>query len=134
KPHHRRGRVQLIYGPGGSTALRNKLGQKNCELSAEDILRICDTFLKFEETEQSKILPNAAFGYWKVTVERPLRLKGIDGERAYAPKEIKTLKERGERAQAAPPVITKIHKLGRAEPDALRGLFEATIGDKRCVV
>ena len=28
----------------------------------------------FEETEQSKIFPNKAFGYWKVTVERPLRL------------------------------------------------------------
>jgi type I restriction enzyme M protein len=30
--------------------------------------------LKCEETEQSKIFPNAAFGYWKVTVEHPLRL------------------------------------------------------------
>ena len=30
--------------------------------------------MSFEETEQSKIFPNAAFGYWKVTVERPLRL------------------------------------------------------------
>src|SRR5207249_1872957 len=47
----------------------------NCELSAEDIQRICDTFLKFEESEQSKIFPNAAFGYWKITVERPLRLR-----------------------------------------------------------
>ncbi|HML26765.1 MAG TPA: SAM-dependent DNA methyltransferase, partial [Methanomethylovorans sp.] len=32
------------------------------------------TFLSFEGSEQSKIFPNAAFGYWKVTVERPLRL------------------------------------------------------------
>lgn len=39
------------------------------------------------------IFPNAAFGYWKVTVERPLRLKGIDPDRAYTPKEIKELKE-----------------------------------------
>lgn len=31
-------------------------------------------FLAFEETAQSKIFPNAAFGYWKVKVERPLRL------------------------------------------------------------
>ena len=31
-------------------------------------------FLAFEETEQSKIFENAALGYWKVTVERPLRL------------------------------------------------------------
>lgn len=34
-----------------------------------------EVFLAFEETEQSKIFLNAAFGYWKVTVERPLRLK-----------------------------------------------------------
>ena len=34
-----------------------------------------DTFLAFKETEQSKIFDNAAFGYWKVTVERPLRLR-----------------------------------------------------------
>src|SRR6185503_3816154 len=54
--------------------LRKNMGKKNCELSADDIQRICDTFLKFEETPQSKTFPNAAFGYWKVKVERPLRL------------------------------------------------------------
>ena len=32
----------------------------------------------------------------------------------------------------APPVIRKIHKTGKADP--LRGLFEATIKGKRCVV
>jgi type I restriction enzyme M protein len=53
--------------------VRKNLGKKNCELSDDDIQRICDTFLAFEESEQSKIFPNAAFGYWKVTVERPLR-------------------------------------------------------------
>ena len=47
---------------------------KNCELSADDVERIADNFLGFKETEHSKIFPNAAFGYWKVTVERPLRL------------------------------------------------------------
>jgi type I restriction enzyme M protein len=34
-----------------------------------------EAFLAFEETEQSKIFPNKAFGYWKITVERPLRLR-----------------------------------------------------------
>ncbi len=29
-------------------------------------------FLDFEETEQSKIFPNEAFGFWKATVERLL--------------------------------------------------------------
>jgi len=74
KPEHRRGRVQLIDATGWFNPLRKNLGKKNCELSEEDLARICDTFLAFEETEQSKVFPNAAFGYWKVTVERPLRL------------------------------------------------------------
>ena len=93
KPEHRKGKVQLIDATQWFKPLRKNLGKKNCELSDDDIQRICDTFLAFEETEQSKIFPNAAFGYWKVTVERPLRLKGIDPNRAYTPKEIKALKE-----------------------------------------
>jgi type I restriction enzyme M protein len=133
KPAHRRGKVQLIDATAWFKPLRKNLGKKNCELSPEDIQRICDTFLAFEESEQSKIFPNQAFGYWKVTVERPLRLRGIDPERVYTPKEVKALKESADRDEAAPPVIRKIHKKG-AEPDPLRGLFEATIDCKPAVV
>ncbi len=74
KPDHRQGRVQLIDATQWFKPLRKNLGKKNCELAPDDIQRICDTYLRFEETPQSKIFPNAAFGYWKVTVERPLRL------------------------------------------------------------
>jgi len=134
KPAHRKGKVQLIDATQWFKPLRKNLGKKNCELSDDDIARICDTFLKFEESEQSKIFPNAAFGYWKVTVERPLRLRGIDPNRAYTPKEIKALKAGGQVEENAPPVIKKSHKPGKTEPDPLRGLFEATIGGKKCVV
>ena len=133
KPAHRRGKVQLIDATQWFKPLRKNLGKKNCELSEVDITRICDTFLAFEETEQSKIFPNAAFGYWKVTVERPLRLTGVDPDRAYAAKEIKALKETSERSESAPPVIKKIHKRG-VEPNPLVGLFEAIIKGKRCTV
>ena len=74
KPEHRRGKVHLIDATHWSRPLHKNLGSKNCELSDDDIQRICDACLAFEETEQSKIFPNEAFGYWKVTVERPLRL------------------------------------------------------------
>jgi type I restriction enzyme M protein len=74
KPEHRRGKVQLIDATQWFKPLRKNLGKKNCELSETDLCRICDTYLAFQETEQSKIFPNEAFGYWKVTVERPLRL------------------------------------------------------------
>jgi type I restriction enzyme M protein len=75
KPKNRQGKVQLIDAAQWFRPLRKNLGKKNCELSEDDITRICDTFLAFKETEQSKIFDNAAFGYWKVTVERPLRLR-----------------------------------------------------------
>ena len=133
KPVHRRGKVQLIDATQWFKPLRKNLGKKNCELSDDDIRKICDSFLAFEETGQSKIFPNAAFGYWKVTVERPLRLLGIDPERVYSPKEIKALKESHERADDAPRVIRKIHKKGAAA-DPLRGLFKATIGGKSAIV
>ena len=133
KAAHRRGRVQLIDATQWYRPLRKNLGSKNCELSDDDIRRICDAFLAFEETEQSKIFPNEAFGYWKVTVERPLRLEGIDPERAYAAKEIKALKETSERSETAPPVIRRVHKMG-TQPDPLRGLFAVTVAGKPSVV
>ena len=74
KPEHRKGRVQLIDASQWFKPLRKNLGKKNCELGPDDIERICHTFLEFKETPESKIFPNAALGYWKVTVERPLRL------------------------------------------------------------
>jgi type I restriction enzyme M protein len=57
KPAHRQGKVQLIDATGWYKPLRKNPGKKNCELSDEDIARICEAFLKFEETEQSEDLP-----------------------------------------------------------------------------
>ncbi len=74
KPEPRRGKIQLVDASQWFKPLRKNLGRKNCELSAPDIERISRTFLDFAETPESKIFPNEAFGYWKVTVERPLRL------------------------------------------------------------
>lgn len=74
KSTHRKGHVQLIDATQWFKPLRKNMGKKNCELATDDIQRICETFLAFKETPQSKIFPNAAFGYWKVKVERPLRL------------------------------------------------------------
>ena len=133
KPEQRKGKVQLIDATEWHRPLRKNLGKKNCELGEADIQRICDTFLNFEESEQSKIFDNAALGYWKVTVERPLRLEGADSNHAYKAAEIKKLKESCERSETAPPVIKKIHKRG-TEADPLRGRFEATVNGRPAVV
>ena len=133
KAEQRRGRVQLIDATQWSRPLRKNLGNKNCELSDDHIQRICDVFLAFEETEESKIFPNEAFAYWKVVVERPLRLEGIDPERAYTPRETRALKDELPRSEAAPPVIRKVHESG-AEPDPLYGRFAAAIDGRPAVV
>jgi type I restriction enzyme M protein len=74
KAERRRGQVQLIDATQWFEPRRKNLGKKNCDLSEGNIQTILDAFLAFEPTEQSRIFDNAEFGYWKVTVERPLRL------------------------------------------------------------
>ena len=91
KPAHRRGMVQLIDATQWHEPLRKNLGKKNCKLSGEDIERISRAFLDFEETRESKIFPNEAFGYWKVIVERPLRIAGAEAGRKYTAAEIRAL-------------------------------------------
>jgi len=134
KAKHRQGKVQLIDATSWSMPLLKNLGKKNCELTEDHIRKIVDSFLEFSESEYSRIFPNEAFGFWKVTVERPLRLAGVDSQRAYSPAEIRKLKEERARHEEAPPIIRKIHRLGKAVANPLHGLFEATIDGKDCIV
>ncbi len=133
KPPHRCGKVQLIDATGWHHPLGKNLGKKNCELGEDDITRICETFLAFEENDQSKIFDNAAFGYWKVTVERPLRIEGVDPNRAYGGADVRRLRDHGTRNEDAPPVIRRIHKRG-TKADPLCGVFETAVGGRSAVV
>jgi len=74
KAPERQGKVQLIDASGWFEPLRKNLGKKNCELSPADIERVMAAYDAMEESEQAKVFANEAFGYWKVSVERPLRL------------------------------------------------------------
>jgi type I restriction enzyme M protein len=74
KPPQRRGKIQLIDATAIFQPLRKNLGKKNCEFSNDQIRQITDLFLAFEQNEQSKVFSNEEFGFWKITVERPLRL------------------------------------------------------------
>jgi type I restriction enzyme M protein len=104
--------VQLIDATATFTPLRKNLGKKNCELAPDQIRQITDLFLGFQETQQSKVFPNAAFGYWKIVVERPLRLRGIEPDRAYSPREIKALLETHERSEDGLPVVRRFRQVG----------------------
>ena len=121
KDAHRQGHVQLIDATKWFTPLRRNLGQKNCELSESDIDLITETVMAFEETEQSKIFPNAAFGYWKVTVERPLRIAGTDPERLYKAADIRKLRNEGKHDENASPIIKGVRPATTA-PNPLHGL------------
>ncbi len=75
KETRRRGKVQLIDATEIKTPLRKNLGEKNCETNEDDRKKIIKLLMDFVENEQSRIFPNEEFGYYEITVERPLRLK-----------------------------------------------------------
>lgn len=75
KEERRKGKIQLIDATAMKSALRKNMGKKNCEFTEEIRKEIVRMFLAMEENEVSIILNNEDFGYWNVTVERPLRLR-----------------------------------------------------------
>lgn len=75
KEDRRKGKIQLIDATAMKSALRKNMGKKNCEFTEEIRKEIVRIFLTMEESEVSMILNNEDFGYWNVTVERPLRLR-----------------------------------------------------------
>ena len=77
KEERRRGKVQLIDATGIKTPLRKNLGNKNCETNESDRAAIVKLLTDFAEGERSRIFDNREFGYWQITVERPLRLRVV---------------------------------------------------------
>ena len=75
KEERRKGKIQLIDATAMKSALRKNMGKKNCEFTEEIRKEIVRIFLTMEESEVSMVLRNEDFGYWNVTVERPLRLR-----------------------------------------------------------
>ena len=74
KTEKRQGKVQLIDASNLYQKLRKNLGEKNCEFTAEHIRQITQLYLSLADEGVSKVFDNRDFGYYKVTVERPLRL------------------------------------------------------------
>jgi type I restriction enzyme M protein len=105
----RRGKVQLVDAREFWTKMRKSLGDKRKEISPEQIEEVTRLYGDFAQGDRAKILPNEALGYQRITVERPLRLRSLDGTKPDA----KALKEtRAERDPEASPVMNK-----RAEPE-----------------
>jgi type I restriction enzyme M protein len=82
KKANRKGKVQLIDAGQLYRKLRKNLGNKNCEFAPEHIEQIIDVYQNLTAVERlgdegiaSKVFDNQDFGYYKVTIERPKRLK-----------------------------------------------------------
>lgn len=75
KEARRKGKIQLIDATQMKSPLRKNMGNKNCEFTPDIRKEIIRIFLDMEESDVSKIFDNSEFGYWNVTVDRPLRLR-----------------------------------------------------------
>jgi len=73
KSAQRRGKVQLIDARGLWTKMPKSLGSKRKRMDRQQIAEITRLYTDFAEGEHVKIFPNEAFGFMRVTVERPLR-------------------------------------------------------------
>lgn len=71
----RKGKVQLIDASAMHAPMRKSLGSKRKYLSDEQIAEIAKLHEAFEEGPNSKLFATTDFGYRRITVERPLRLR-----------------------------------------------------------
>ncbi len=80
KEKRRKGKIQLldaraIWTAGGSEESKRSLGDKRRHIKGQQIEEIVRLYGRFEDGERSKVFDNADFGYTRITVERPLRLR-----------------------------------------------------------
>src|SRR5699024_2171830 len=103
KISYQKGKVQLVNAVDMYQKMRKSLGNKRHEISEEQIDQIVEMYGQTTESDKVKIFNNEDFGYYRVTVERPLRLnfqiteeriERLDEERVF--KNLATSRKRGE--------------------------------------
>lgn len=75
KSDQRRGKIHFIDARELYTPMRKSLGNKRKMISDEQIKQITKLYSDFQQNQNSKIFPNEAFGFMRITIERPLRAK-----------------------------------------------------------
>lgn len=115
KRPERRGLVQLVDARDLFVKMPKSLGDKRKQISDPQIDEITRIYEGFEEGRRVKIFPNHAFGFMRITVERPLRLAGLDDKASrVSTADLKKLLATSERDPAAEPVTDK---RGQPQPD-----------------
>ena len=82
KEDKRAGKVQLIDASQMKEEIKKKLGDKKYELTPELRKKIIDLYLAFDEADKkySRVFDNEDFGYYHITVNRPLRLAVVHND------------------------------------------------------
>jgi type I restriction enzyme M protein len=75
KEARRKGKVQLVNAVNYFDKMRKSLGSKRNYITPEQIEEISKIYGAFEDSENSKIFDNDDFGFERITVEQPLRLR-----------------------------------------------------------
>ncbi len=80
KEERRKGKIQLLdardlWTAGGSEENRRSLGDKRRHISADQIEEIVQIYGRYDSNDRSRLFENVDFGYTRVTVEQPLRLR-----------------------------------------------------------
>lgn len=75
KEQHRKGKIQLIDARKRWTPMKRSLGNKRRYLDEAAIEEVSREHGALQQSKTSKIFDNADFGYRRVTIHRPLRLR-----------------------------------------------------------
>ncbi|MEM9034575.1 MAG: class I SAM-dependent DNA methyltransferase [Actinomycetota bacterium] len=130
KTPNRRGQVQLIDARDSFTKMRKSLGEKRKEVAEDQVAEIVRLYGNFDHQESEadearvKIFPNESFGFLRITVERPLRLRWeVTDDTIEALKEDKKFAKLDEPAQAT--IVDRVRDLagpipGQALTEAVR--------------
>ena len=112
KPAERLNKVQLINATSADfyTMQRRNLGKKRVEISEDQSASILGIYEAFAESQVSKIFDTTDFGYTKVCVERPLRLRFdlSEAQRQRLQFDSTVLKLKDDRAQELATVLEKL--------------------------
>ncbi len=126
KAEARRGKVQLIDATGMWEPMRKSLGEKRRQILPDQIDQITATYRAFAASETVKLFDTTAFGYRKITVERPLRLNlqaspariaRLKEHKAFLDLAISKKKDRGQRERE--------EQAGRERQEAIVTMLEA---------
>ena len=74
KAEAQRGKVQLLNASSFWERMQKSLGEKRRQIMPAHIRQITDIYTRFTEEAHAKVFASTAFGYRKITIERPLRL------------------------------------------------------------